>query len=771
MADLQFIVDYSSLKKANQEIMKTGSNAQKSAKVFEQAYKKVETQQSRALTSVRQQIQLSQRMQRQKDKEAKEIARAAEMQEKATRANAQETRKLALQYNAAFRTATAFKTELGNLNNAHKRGAISVDQHQQQVMQLKNEYRAFLSGQGGPLNRFNQQASITGKQTNRMGVLFQQAGFQVGDFAVQVQSGANVLMAFGQQATQIIGTMAALSTSIKAIAAFSALGIIVPIATAIGGAFMRMRDNAKEAASTVDAFSNAVSSASTASEMHESSLVDLADKYGLLALEALKAGEEIARTARIRAVNSVNNTEIAAVEKLTYAFEALKEAQEDELFDAEVAVAEIERLTNALGLTEEQARSLSQAYEGFRGSENLQEAVDAGIDLRNALSLIPDDVLRTDNALSKAVESVNEAFLSMARLQRETEKVEDSAPGESWMNDAISGVQGVIDKLLEALGLSRQLDEETSDRPSQFKLRPKSAPSLVDDAAYAGSRPPGTRPIARGEIDLTKVPKTSSGGGGRSGPSLAEQREKALRAVQQLNATYEESVAKQLKVMDAQEKVNKALDLGAISADKARQIMEDYKESLQEVQNPMADFVNNSAKQMADAFTNIVSGAKSASDAFRDMARSIIEQAFRMAVVNPIINGIFGSASGFNPLPTFFPNANGNAFQNGRVTAFANGGVVNQPTVFPMASGAGLMGEAGPEAVMPLKRGKNGKLGVQSEGSQQSVVINQSFNFAANGDESVKRIIAGEAQNIANLTQKQIIDQRRRGGVMKNTFG
>jgi hypothetical protein len=50
-------------------------------------------------------------------------------------------------------------------------------------------------------------------------------------------------------------------------------------------------------------------------------------------------------------------------------------------------------------------------------------------------------------------------------------------------------------------------------------------------------------------------------------------------------------------------------------------------------------------------------------------------------------------------------------------------------------------------------------------------VIHQSFNFQANGDESVKRIIAQEAPKIANLTQQQIIDQRKRGGVMKGTFG
>lgn len=80
-----------------------------------------------------------------------------------------------------------------------------------------------------------------------------------------------------------------------------------------------------------------------------------------------------------------------------------------------------------------------------------------------------------------------------------------------------------------------------------------------------------------------------------------------------------------------------------------------------------------------------------------------------------------------------------------------------------------LMGEAGPEAIMPLKRGPNGKLGVEASGGQQ-VVVNQSFNFAANGDESVKKIIAQAAPQIAQMTQKQIMDSRRRGGQMKAAF-
>ena len=53
------------------------------------------------------------------------------------------------------------------------------------------------------------------------------------------------------------------------------------------------------------------------------------------------------------------------------------------------------------------------------------------------------------------------------------------------------------------------------------------------------------------------------------------------------------------------------------------------------------------------------------------------------------------------------------------------------------------MGEAGPEAIMPLKRGSNGKLGVQMEGGGGGgdvITINQSFNFQANGDDTVKKL-------------------------------
>lgn len=66
--------------------------------------------------------------------------------------------------------------------------------------------------------------------------------------------------------------------------------------------------------------------------------------------------------------------------------------------------------------------------------------------------------------------------------------------------------------------------------------------------------------------------------------------------------------------------------------------------------------------------------------------------------------------------PGVAPQAMGNALAGGRVIPFALGGVVTAPKFFPMADGMGLMGEAGPEAVMPLARGPDGKLGVTVSG-------------------------------------------------------
>jgi lambda family phage tail tape measure protein len=143
-------------------------------------------------------------------------------------------------------------------------------------------------------------------------------------------------------------------------------------------------------------------------------------------------------------------------------------------------------------------------------------------------------------------------------------------------------------------------------------------------------------------------------------------------------------------------------------------------------------------------------------------------QIYVVKQITGMISGGIDSFMGFNASAS----ANGNVFSNGNLVPYADGGIVGSPTTFPMTGGrTGLMGEAGPEAIMPLKRGKNGKLGVETSGGSGDITIHQNFNFTANGDESVKQIIAQQAPAIANMTKRSILDDRRRGGQMKQAFG
>ena len=112
------------------------------------------------------------------------------------------------------------------------------------------------------------------------------------------------------------------------------------------------------------------------------------------------------------------------------------------------------------------------------------------------------------------------------------------------------------------------------------------------------------------------------------------------------------------------------------------------------------------------------------SDVLSGLARSMADAAFNRAI-SPVTDALGGAIGGL--ISGVLPFENGGAFSGGHVAAFARGGVVNGPTHFPMRGGVGLMGEAGPVAIMPLVRGADGKLGVRGGGSS---VVNVTMNIS-----------------------------------------
>jgi len=119
----------------------------------------------------------------------------------------------------------------------------------------------------------------------------------------------------------------------------------------------------------------------------------------------------------------------------------------------------------------------------------------------------------------------------------------------------------------------------------------------------------------------------------------------------------------------------------------------------------------------------------SLSDALRNLANSMINSAFNAAVrpVTDHMGGMLSQGIG-SIISSILPFEKGGSFAQGRVQPFASGGIVSSPTMFPMRGRMGLMGEAGPEAIMPLARGADGTLGVRAGGGAGpvSVVMNVS---------------------------------------------
>ena len=133
------------------------------------------------------------------------------------------------------------------------------------------------------------------------------------------------------------------------------------------------------------------------------------------------------------------------------------------------------------------------------------------------------------------------------------------------------------------------------------------------------------------------------------------------------------------------------------------------------------------SKGLRKAFDGVVFDGMKLSDALRGVAQSLVSTTYNAAMkpVSSHFGGLLSQGIG-SLVQGALPFANGAAFSAGRVMPFANGGVVSGATAFPMRGGTGVMGEAGPEAIMPLARGPDGKLGVRGAGGGggQSIVVN-----------------------------------------------
>jgi phage-related minor tail protein len=127
---------------------------------------------------------------------------------------------------------------------------------------------------------------------------------------------------------------------------------------------------------------------------------------------------------------------------------------------------------------------------------------------------------------------------------------------------------------------------------------------------------------------------------------------------------------------------------------------------------------NSFSRAMTSAFAVSVTGGRQFDDVLKSLALRLSSLSLGLAlkpVQNSIAGGIENLLSGLTGTGASASTAV--AAASGAVKPFASGGVIGTPTYFPlMQGGVGLAGEAGPEAIMPLRRGPDGRLGVAGAG-------------------------------------------------------
>jgi len=646
------------------------------------------------------------------------------------------------------------RTGVGRTSTTTKKYTSTVEQasranvrHSQSAKEVRNQYVR--------MNAATFKAQQSTKRFASVGL--QQVGYQVGDFAVQLQGGTNAAVAFGQQFSQLAGI-------------FGAWGAVAGAGVAITTAFIAPLLEAKEAAKGL------------AQEIKtlDETLRDYA-KTQEAAAKGLTLDEFVAEGALEKdQIEDAEAAVVAAEERIANLRQMLNEKNQKSLQETlrlrrqELELAQVE---NQFGQDSVQYVEAKNQQEVKNLRLKLEQKAAVGGITAEERTLIEEIIA----AKLQQQATRKELELSKGEAKGLAEELREAASAMSSLQSFGQGLERALEVArAKAVAIKNATSEAVAGQITgmRFDLEAKRQEAVAAgvDPVLAGAE----AAISSATIDqlekqrkeneaAREASRSSGGGGGGGGKSPAE------IAQENLEKLREQLEVEQALIGKSEERKRIIKSLGIEFVNQNPQIVNGLEAQIQQIdemtqrEQQLKSFGETIKNSLGDAFMSIVDGSKSAGDAFKDMARLILKQAFEMMVIQPILNGIFGGG-GF--LSALF-SANGNAFaQGGKVTAYANGGVVNQPTGFQHSGGLGVMGEAGPEAVMPLKRGKNGKLGVQVEGgSQQPVVINQSFNFSANGDDSVKRIIAQEAPKIANLTQKQILDQRRRGGVMKSTFG
>lgn len=731
---------------------------------------------------------------------------------KALQEQQKETARLTKLYAPARVAADEYKRKLVELQQAEIRGIISKQEAGQAIRLLQRDYYNFTQGLatgGNQFAKFNVEAYRSAQTFKRhFNTGLQQAGYQVGDFFVQIQSGQSALVALGQQGSQLAGIFGP----------YGALaGAFLAIGTAIGTIIMQTKDlgksidelssslntlkTAESALGDIEGFKLSDSLMTMAETLQGKGLQDVRSAANELLGEYMDQFEDVERSLERKAQIAKNNT-LQTMKELQAATKGLDALAAAEVFkdygplisksdqeykdteqayltlqgiirdikdatletDAASLASELVKSVNTIirigGLTEKQKQTLLEAvqaqgifnlalqHEKKLAEENQEAREDQEELLLKAQQQRIAQAIETEKAANekllkylakiKADNAAGDLAILNNQAQAEIDLMAANAKYESDQNalrqKELDETNQKITELAErlsipfaqALGLIRQAKAEATvgldafGGPGEFKY----------------STPTKFKPS---KAKVTKAPKDAL-------VSLMQNLtlQKELLGVEEDRASVLQALGESRNKY-TEEQIQRAVDL----TEKIRLQTEEL-----EKQQKVADAVSGA---FGDFFMDLVDGTTSAKDAFRSMARDIIQQLYRILVVEQLVNSISGAiTTGGRPSAKLF---SGDSFSGGGYTG-------SGPRSGGLDGKGGFMAMLHPrETVIDHTKG-------QSAGG---TVVNQVFNISANTSDDTKRLItqtiAQASPAIINQSVGAVMNQRRRGGAMKSAFG
>lgn len=762
MADINITVDSSQVKSTKQELLELGNSfnsASKSASIFAQAFARAAKQSQRdeqyikatslalrnlindnmkitnAYKSAEQSASAFTQELRKQEAQAVKTARAnqeafnkqlgvggpsAVSQGAGGSAMEAEIERLRVKYDKIYASSNLYEKSLAELSRAHMLGVTSTKQHEAAVESLNLEYQNFQNGIAQAGNRFSQYSAQSASRMGQFGVVTQQAGYQIGDFLVQIQSGTNWMVAFGQQATQLVGVLPLMGAGFMGLSAgglvalSAGLGIAIPLITAIGALWMRstveVEDGSKRQKEAIDSIVESTRTLRLERQMALSGAETTQEQEALNILNGL-----LEDRAKIQArINDLTNLGSRATGYAAQAEGSREVLQaEVESLDAKIKALSYER---ELGIAvKSRAADVREAYRADRDRVAAGEAIYKGL---LAVQSANQSIIRSNAQISETVQTAIGHYANMRTV---------AAGVANEMTRAASASFALAQQNLAAGGLTYS---GRGGNPAKVNQQ---------GGAFVYEGP---------SLDSNNMPVISGGGGGDSEPSesMLEKLQKQLDIEKELLGTTE--TYQRVRSALGDEFINTSPMIVEGLMQQATEI--ENLTRLEEERQSLMDSVNGT---LEGGFMAMVKGTKTVGEAFKDMAAAILEELFRVLVVQKLVAGFTGSPGGVGI---------GGLFGGGKR---ASGGSM-------MSGQPYLVGEQGPELVIPRHSGTvvNANQTAGAMAGSGGFTQNLSINVTGSDAAMVRQEVAKMIPQITSATKAAVIDAKQRGGQMAAAF-